>query len=168
MPSPQLLSSPIATEHHSVWRQKRLPPPASRSPLAPSGWLRCPPRKGKPPAFLHQSPRSVVEDFFLAVTAEGSGTLFFTWFSLTGQTLSLMPSRRRESGLPLRSAQPSPTSVIQGVSEKQGHVLAQLKSSCAEISPRGWRNSVTDLIFLGSKVTAVMKFKEACSLEEKL
>ena len=28
--------------------------------------------------------------------------------------------------------------------------------------------TVTDFIFLGSKITAAMKFKNACSLEEKL
>ena len=28
--------------------------------------------------------------------------------------------------------------------------------------------TVTDLIFLGSKITAAMKLKDACSLEEKL
>ena len=28
--------------------------------------------------------------------------------------------------------------------------------------------TVTDFIFLGSKITAVMKLKDACSLEEKL
>ena len=71
MPSPQLLSSPIATEHHSVWRQKRLPPPASRSPLAPSGWLRCPPQEGKATSISSPKPQVCCGGLFLGSDSRG-------------------------------------------------------------------------------------------------
>ena len=59
-------------------------------------------------------------------------------------------------------------------SEKAGLKLSIQKICCHHFMANRWEEkvkTVTDFIFLGSKITAVtaaMKLKDACSLEEKL
>ena len=60
-------------------------------------------------------------------------------------------------------------------SEKVGLKLNIQKAKIIAFSPiTSWQidrekmETVTDFIFLGSKIIAAMKFKDACSLEEKL
>ena len=60
-------------------------------------------------------------------------------------------------------------------SEKVGLKLNIQKTKIMPSSPiTSWQidgetmETVTDFIFLGSKITAAMKLKDACSLEEKL
>ena len=60
-------------------------------------------------------------------------------------------------------------------SEKAGLTLNIQKTKIMTSGPiTSWQidgekvETVTDFIFLGSKIIAAMKFKDACSLEEKL
>ena len=60
-------------------------------------------------------------------------------------------------------------------SEKAGLKLRIQKTKIMTSSPITWwqidgetMDTMTDFIFLGSKITAAMKLKDACSLEEKL
>ena len=60
-------------------------------------------------------------------------------------------------------------------SEKAGLTLSIHKTKIMTSCPiTSWQideetmETVTDFIFLGSKIIAAMKFKDACSLEEKL
>ena len=65
---------------------------------------------------------------------------------------------------------------VKEVSEKVGLKLNFQKTKIMASGPiTSWQidgektvETVTDFIFLGSKVTAAMKLKDACSLEEKL
>ena len=64
---------------------------------------------------------------------------------------------------------------VKGKSEKVGSKLNIQKTKIMASSPiTSWQTdeqimeTVTDFIFLGSKITAAMKLKDTCSLEEKL
>ena len=63
---------------------------------------------------------------------------------------------------------------VKDESEKTGlklNMLTKIMASSPNISLQidgGKVEAVTDFIFLGSKITAAMKLKDVCSLEEKL
>ena len=65
--------------------------------------------------------------------------------------------------------------IVKEESEKAGLKLNVQKTKTIASAPiTSWQidvetmEIVTDFIFLGSKITAAMKLKDACSLEEKL
>ena len=168
MHSPLLLPSPIATEFGDG---KDFQPPASRSPAAPGGWLRCPPEGDSHQRFFTKAPGLLWRTVSRQWRQKDLGLSSLPGPHSQGRCSALRPADRENQGSLCSEPSPAP-GLWRGVFQRnRAMCLPSSRAAVQRFHPEGeemqWQTLFSWAPNSLRTVTAVMKVKDACSLEKQ-